>query len=297
MTVMIQKIGSGVPQNGELKRGELGLDLDSNTIYSSSNGTDVVVMGISEIKWDSIQGIPDFILNINPEVPGYIDITDLEGRVTVNEQDIAALKGIVIPDNGDSLSDLIAKNAADIQTNLKAIETNVEAIEANVAVIQNNASGIQTNAEDIAALQAALGDAVTGLVMGGKYDAENNVVTEVTTEGTEAGLMVGQNVPISSDTKGIYVIVTVGGTLDGTTSTANASGDHKTDGQPAYPGDWLLSDGIHGWILMDFHTDATEWGTIGGTLSNQTDLMAEFAKYIKSTDEIDGGSYTAVRNS
>ena len=170
-------------------------------------------------------------------------------------------------------------------------------MENNVEAIDDNASGIQTNVEAIAALEAALGDAITGLVMGGKYDAENNVVTEVTTEGTAAGLLVGENVPISSETKGLYVIVTVGGTLDGTTSTANASGDHKTDGQPAYPGDWLLSDGVHGWILMDFHTDATEWGAIGGTLTNQTDLMAEFAKYIKSTDEIDGGTYTAVRNS
>jgi hypothetical protein len=46
---------------------------------------------------------------------------------------------------------------------------------------------------------------------------------------------------------------------------------------------------------MDFHTDATEWGTIGGTLANQTDLMTEFANYIKKTDTIDAGNYTAAR--
>lgn len=305
MTVMIQKIGNGVPAEGQLKRGELGLDLSSNTIYSSSNGTDILVMGISEVKWEDITGLPDFILNIDPNVPGYIDITGLEARVTVNETDIEFLKNLVAPDDGDNLADRVAKNEGDIVTNAAGIlqnETDIAALDftVNGDPDDENDGGlvdqVATNVSDIAELRAALNDAVTGLVLGGKYDAENNVVTEVTTEGTKASLVVDSNLPISDDTKGVYVVVTVGGTLEGTQVQSPATGDHRADGDMAFSGDWLLSDGQHGWILMDFHTDATEWGTIGGDITQQSDLIAEFAKYIKKTDTIDGGTYTAQPN-
>jgi hypothetical protein len=325
---MIQKVGSGVPAGGQLKRGELGLDLDSNTIYSSSNGADIVVMGISEINWEDINNFPDFILNIDPNVPGYIDITDLEGRVEVNENDIAALKNIVIPENGDSLADLIAANAAAIAENEAAIGVNAGAISTNSGLIQDNADdiaalkgqindpdgladqvaentsnisinagGISQNAADILALQNALEGEITGLTLGGTYDAENNEVLSVTTEGTAAGLVVGSNLPSSADCKGIYVIVEVGGELSGTGGTASeASAGGKSDGQTAYPGDWLVSDGIHGWILFGFHTDQTLWGMIGGEVTNQTDLMEYLAAtYLAKDGTIDGGTYVAVR--
>lgn len=304
MTTMIQKIGNGVPAEGQLKRGELGLDLASNVIYSSSNGTDILVMGISEVSWGDITGMPDFILNIDPNQPGYIDITDLEARVEINEADIEILKSLVTPENGDNLAEQVAKNTTDIGTNALNISDNAGAIAALDTTVNGdpgdaNDGGlvdqVDTNVEEIAALKAALNDAVTGLVLGGKYDAENNVVTEVTTEGTSAGLVVGSNLPIDEGTKGIYVIVTVGGTLEGTQVASPATGDHRADGATAFAGDWLLSDGQHGWILMDFHTDATEWGMIGGTLTNQADLVAEFSNYIKKIDTIDGGTYTAVR--
>ena len=285
MTTMIQKIGNGAPAAGQLKRGELGLDLSSNVIYSSSNGTDILVMGISEVKWDEITGLPDFILTIDPSNPDYIDITELEGRVEVNEEAIS---------NNASAS---SSNASDIlqnQNDIKALQITVDG-DPDDGDDDGLSGQVAVNVTEIANLWAALGDAVTGLVLGGKYDAENNQVLDVTPDGTSAGLVDGQNLPISEDTKGVYVIVTVGGTLEGTQVQSPATGDHRADGNQAFPGDWLLSDGQHGWILMDFHTDATEWGTIGGTLANQTDLMTEFANYIKKTDTIDAGNYTAAR--
>lgn len=330
MTVMIQKVGNGVPQEGQLKRGELGLDLGSNTIYSSSNGTDIVVMGISEINWNDIQNFPDFIINIDPNNPNYIDITELEGRVEVNENDIAALKNIVIPDNGDSLADLIAANTAAIKENGKAIEenagditTNAGGIQANLAAInalngqindadglkdqveQNttnigiNAGDITTNAAEIEALKKALENQLTGLVLGGTYDASNNLVDSVTAEGTAAGLSVGSPLPSTENTKGIYVVVSTEGELDGTSglNVSDSSSGGKADKEIAYPGDWLVSDGIHGWILFAFHTDATLWGMIGGTVTDQTDLMDHLAAtYLAIDGEINGGVYTAVPN-
>jgi hypothetical protein len=289
---MIQKIGNGAPAPGQLKRGELGLDLSSNVIYSSSNGTDILVMGISEVKWDDITGLPDFILTIDPNNPDYIDISGLEARVKVNEEDIALLKGIVTPEGDDSLAEKVAANTANITTLELTVNGDPDDGDDGGLVEQ-----VEINVRDIAELKAALNDAVTGLVLGGKYDAQNNVVTEVTADGTTAGLIVNQNLPIGEETKGVYVIVTVGGELEGIEANPASSDSHLANGQTAYPGDWLLSDGQHGWILMDFHTDATEWGTIGGTIGNQDDLMAEFTNYLKKTDTIDGGSYTAVRNS
>lgn len=315
MTVMIQKVGNGAPAPGELKRGELGLDLNSSVIYSSSNGSDIVVMGISEVKWEEITGVPDFILNIDPNVPGYIDITELEGRVTINEgaiqYNLAAIteNSNAIADNASDIKDLQAtvdgdpEDPADdgLAGQVQANTNDIESLQVTVDGDPDNPDDdglvgqVQVNVTEIANLWAALGDAVTGLVLGGKYDATNNVALDVTPEGSAAGLADNQALPITNETKGIYVIVTVGGELEGTQTAQPAAGDHRADGQQAYPGDWLLSDGQHGWILMDFHTDATEWGTIGGTITNQSDLMSEFGKYILKTDTIDAGTYTAAR--
>ena len=43
---------------------------------------------------------------------------------------------------------------------------------------------------------------------------------------------------------------------------------------------------------MSFGMDAVNWGMIGGKLENQSDLVAEFALYLKKTDTIDGGTYS-----
>lgn len=44
------KRGSGAPTGGDLAAGELGLDLTNNVIYSSTNGSDVVQMGVTNLS-------------------------------------------------------------------------------------------------------------------------------------------------------------------------------------------------------------------------------------------------------
>lgn len=313
MTVIVSKYGYGQPASSELAKGEIGLDLQNGAIYTSTDGADVIALGITEVQWGDIIGVPPELI---VDGDGYVDLSTLEAAVAKNTGDIDTLNstlGQVQTDLARAVSDIAANaagilaNAGDISDNASEIDTNAGNIRALNSQINDSPSGLvhliaanttahQTNASEILSLWAALGDAQTGLVLGGKYDAENNAVTDVTGEGTAAGLVKGENLPIKEETKGIYVVVTVGGELEGTQTAQPATGDHRADGQQAYPGDWLLSDGQHGWILMDFHTDATEWGTIGGTITNQSDLMAEFAKYIQKTDTIDGGSYTAVPN-
>lgn len=305
MTVIVSKYGYGAPANGELAKGEIGLDLQNSAIYTSTDGSDVITLGITEVNWGDIIGVPPELII---DGDGYVDLSALETAVAKNTGDIAALQATLSQVESD-LTDAIAE----IETNANAIADNADAIGVNagninslnsqindspsglVHLIAANTTAHEKNAADIAALQAALDGAVTGLVLGGKYDADKNEVTEVTTDGTAAGLVAGENLPIGEQTKGVYVVVTVGGELEGIEAAQPTSDSHKANGQTAFPGDWLLSDGQHGWILMDFHTDATEWGTIGGVISNQTDLMDEFDKYIAKTDTIDGGTYNAAR--
>lgn len=303
MTVIVSKYGYGKPANDELSKGEIGIDLQNGAIYTSTDGSDIIALGITEVKWGDIIGVP-------PELivggDGYVDLSTLEAAVVQNAGDIGTLQSTV----GQIETDLAAA-IADIGTNTAAIGLNAEAISTNsqsilalssqindepnglVHLIAANTASIGVNEGEITKLWAALGEAQTGLVLGGKYDAENNVVLEATPEGLAAGLEDGKNLPISDDTKGIYVIVTVGGELEGLEVTQQLDVSHQATGT-AYPGDWLLSDGKHGWILMDFHTDSTEWGMIGGVIGNQQDLMDLFELYIRKTDTIDGGTYTAV---
>ena len=44
------KRGSGAPTSGDLAAGELGLDLTNNVIYSSSNGSDVVQLSVTDVS-------------------------------------------------------------------------------------------------------------------------------------------------------------------------------------------------------------------------------------------------------
>ena len=44
------KRGSGAPSGGSLATGELGLDLTNNVIYSSSNGSDVVQLSVTDVS-------------------------------------------------------------------------------------------------------------------------------------------------------------------------------------------------------------------------------------------------------
>jgi hypothetical protein len=56
-------------------------------------------------------------------------------------------------------------------------------------------------------------------------------------------------------------------------------------------GDWLVCDGIHGWILMSFGGDHVAWGAIGGNIESQTDLQEALAMKLEEGDTLDGGKF------
>lgn len=265
MTTIITKYGYGKPSDSALAKGEVAVDLNEGILYSSTNGADIIELGRGELDWDNIVGKPEWIT----EGEDFIDITELKSRVETNEGDITT--------NKNSISKL------DSQIN----DENGLADQ-----VEENTSNIGGNAQKIKDIEDLLDASLTGLVYGGTYDAQNNVVVEASDDGKNAGLEDGKALPSGESTKGIYVVVTVEGELAGT-GGFNAEGKAgRADGDTAHVGDWLVSDGQHGWILMSFGMDAVNWGMIGGSLSNQTDLVSEFALYLKKTDTIDGGTYS-----
>ena len=307
MTTIITKYGYGKPSQEALAKGEVAVDLSEGILYSSTDGTDIIELGRGELHWDNVTGKPDWIV----EGDGYVDIEELAARVGVNEEDIAKLMASVadlqqeiqgLASRVDGNEKQIGENKDSIAENQDAIQENENAIntldsqinDANglAEKVDDNTANIGTNAGKIKDIEDLLDASLTGLMYGGTYDAKNNLVVETSDEGEKAGLEAGKALPTGEKTKGIYVVVTVEGVLAGTGGFSADGNAGRSDNDTAHVGDWLVSDGQHGWILMSFGMDAVNWGMIGGKLSNQSDLVAEFEKYLKKADTIDCGTYS-----
>ena len=162
----------------------------------------------------------------------------------------------------------------------------IEALSGRVGV---NEGLIGDNASEITRLEGLINNSVTGLVLGGEYDAFQNKVVSCTNEGFTAGLKIGEALPAPSEqTKGIYVIVTVEGPLNG---TGTRSPNREEDGTTAHVGDWLVSDGIHGWLLFELGQQEVTFGMIGGSPYDNKALAGALDAKIDVNGTIDCGQY------
>ena len=297
--ILVHKIGSGKPANNKLATGEFGVDVGEGILWVGTDSGVAVELSGGDIEWGQIINVPiEIIQIIDKNDPDYISIADLEVKVDANKE---AIDGILaelerLEGRIDANASNISTNAAGIAANKTKTETNAALISANTAQITANATQIglntaqiEVNTGEISDIWAALKDDLTGLTLGGQYDAANNLVRNPTTEGFNAGLTPDSALPATEGTKGIYVVVTTEGKLSGTGIAP--IGDGKADGEMAYKGDWLVSDGVHGWVLFSFHTDATLWGMIGGDISLQEDLQNQFATKVGVDDTLGGGNY------
>lgn len=296
--ILVHKIGSGKPANNKLATGEFGVDVSAGILWVGTGTGEAVELSGGEIKWEQIVEVPiEIIQIIDPNNPDYISIADLEARVDANETAIGTLQSDLktlegkVNTNASNISDnatAIGENAAAISVNSSLLSSHDAQIKQNTTDIGTNKGNISSNTDEITKLWAALGDGLTGLTLGGEYNAAKNVVENPTEAGREAGLVHDQPLPATENTKGVYVVVTTEGTLSGTGITTF---NEKQDGQMAYSGDWLVSDGVHGWVLFEFHTESTLWGMIGGDISLQEDLQAQFATKVGVDDTLGGGNY------
>ena len=295
---IITKWGSRAPELSDIVKGELAVDLVGKVLYTN-DGNQIIEVGGGSVHWNQIIGVPEDITNI---INGTIDLdalielagdnaeaiiklnddlTALALRVTQNEKDIITNAGNISTNTSDisNLQTAVGENTSDIADNAADIVDNATAIGAlEPRVSQNEA--------DILALQGLVDGDLTGLYLGGTYKLPDNKVEDVTAAGTTAGINKGDTLDqhAKESNKGMYFVVEGSGTLGGLFR-------ESSNGQVAQNGDWLVCDGVHGWILMSFGGDHVAWGSIGGNIENQDDLMAELDKKLEEGDTLDGGRF------
>ena len=298
---IITKYGFKKPSLNDLQQGELGIDLLGKTLYTRDGSNQIIEVGGGTVDWGQIDpdSIPEEITNI---IDGTWEIDVLIDKVNQNEGDITQLK-----------ADLLALDAL-VQENIRQIGLNAGRIDDNLALIQEltvrvgtNEGDIATNAgdiddvedrldiaepkiekniQDIADLQKIVDGDLTGLAFAGTYDVPNNQVQDVAATGTTAGISKGDTLDqhAKAGNEGLYFVCEGDGQLGGLFR-------ESSNGEMAYSGDWLVCDGIHGWILMSFGGDHVAWGTIGGNIENQEDLQDALATKLEAGDTLDGGKF------
>ena len=298
---IITKYGFKKPSLNDLQQGELGIDLLGKTLYTRDGSNQIIEVGGGTVDWGQIDpdSIPEEITNI---IDGTWEIDVLIDKVNQNEGDITQLK-----------ADLLALDAL-VQENIRQIGLNAGRIDDNLALIQEltvrvgtnegdiatNAGdiddvedrldiaepAIQKNADDIEALQKIVDGDLTGLVFAGTYDVPTNLVSDVTNAGTTAGISKGDKLDqhAKAGNEGLYFVCEGEGHLGGLFR-------ESSNGQFAQNGDWLVCDGVHGWILMSFGGDHVTWGSIGGDINQQEDLQDALATKLEAGDTLDGGKF------
>lgn len=300
------KYGSGVPGDNQLETGELGLDLTNKVIYTADSLGNIIEMSRNmgeggTIEWDQIVNVPIEIENIiNGEIPEYGSLDALVDQVKANAESIVALQAWEVTAKAE-----IAKLQSDVSSNTSAIADNATdigelntsqgqqdiKIKANTDAISALDTRVGDNEGDIAEIQAQLEKELTGLVLAGTYSAATNLITTVksTAVGEDGKPLFTEDTTLNTYSgnayAGFYFVVDEAGTLQNTGTPARA------DGEEAYVGDWLVSDGPH-WLHFNFSQESTVWGTIGGTLSAQTDLQAALDDKYDENSTISGGNYS-----
>lgn len=297
---IITKWGSRAPTMGEIVKGELAVDLIKQILYTN-DGNQIIEVGGGSVDWSQIN--PD---TIPPELIAIIDgVIDLDALLELAGDNADAIAKL----NNDltALAARVTQNEKDISTNAGNISTNTTNIAANNALILANKSAIADNTADIVdiegnlvtidgrvtqneidilALQALVDGDLTGLYLGGTYKLPENEVQDVTAAGTSANISKGDTLDqhAKESNKGMYFVIEGTGPLGGLFR-------ESSNGQIGQNGDWLVCDGVHGWILMSFGGDHVAWGSIGGNIESQTDLMDELDKKLEEGDTLDGGRF------
>ena len=281
-TTIITKFGAGTPEASKIQKGELAIDLVGSILYTKDGNGTIIQLGGGDVKWSQLIGVPIELINIyDKNADGYINLAALEALAERNEiaigkleTDLAAL-AVRVSTNESNIGSNIGRITAleDAVTGDKGINAELEIIKTDLAEIERqvaaNKALSESNYAEIEIIKDLLDANLTGLVFGGDYNAANNTVERATAAGEAAGLTDGANLPPHSDlTKGIYVIVTTEGKLSGTDV-------FKSDGEDAFVGDWLVSDGIHGWLHLELGNVPVTFSMIGGKARDNDDLDAE----------------------
>jgi hypothetical protein len=295
-TTIITKFGNGEPTTSDIIHGELAIDMTNSILYTRDGNDKIIQLGGGTVNWSQIIGVPDEITNIiDNSADGYIDLAALKdlvdkhtGEIAQLETDLAALAVRVstnetnIGTNSDRLDVLEGQATGDggFQEQINDIIDDIKDLDERVTAVELLSGN---NKAEIDKINDLLDANLTGLVFGGEYNADINQVEMATDAGKEAGLVVGENVPSAkASLHGVYLIVTTAGTLTGTS---------KADGEFANVGDWIVSDGIHGWLHLELGQGSITFGMIEGAARDNADLASE----LDAKMDADGATITCGR--
>ena len=283
-STIILKYGNGEPAPNELKVGEVGVDLSGEKLWTF-NGTKNIILGGADIEIGDLPGI---------EMPdgSYVTLTELAAQVAANKQDIADLEDRV-DQNETNISQhntLISQLDFRIGVLERWQEDHEEAV-GNLLIAIKDISDTadealdlaQNNKTEIDGIIAEIGLIEAGMQYGGNYDASTNLVTSVSALAGDQGVSAGQPLQNFVSLKGFYYIVTNEGTLQNVSSNVN--------GEFAYRGDWLISDGTQ-FLLANYQMETVSFADLAGKPTDNAALAAELALYLKKDgDTLEGGTY------
>ena len=267
MTTIRLKRGSGKPDS--LVYGEVAVDTGARMLYAGAADNSVVELSGGTIDWEQITNLPDWIIEIDPNKPDSINISELEKQVIANTGDIDKLKTDV-NQLWSSLHEISQLATAALD---KANE--------NAGLIADNKTEIDALKNEIAAIES-------GLIFGGVYSPTTNKITEVDQYAIDRGFNEGDTLPVSTtaDQQGIYFICSISGTA----SINNESVNLKA-------GDWLIANNL-AWTVVSYGFETISIDQVAHLrdyLTNLDNVDAALDGRITALEtEIDGGSYTAA---
>ena len=262
MTTIRLKRGSGKPDS--LVYGEVAIDTGARMLYAGAADGSVVELSGGTINWNQIEGIPDFILEIDPN--GGINLSELEKQVNANTGDIAKLK-VDVSQLWSELHDIAQLATAALN---KATE---------------NAGKIADNKTEIDALKNEINAIESGLIFGGVYSPVSNTVTKVDQYALDRGFTEGGFLTNNTTAaqQGIYFIVTESGAC--------------VTGEDVKAGDWLIANALS-WTVVSYGFETISIDQVADLRSELDSLHDENndldRRVTALENEIDGGTFTGT---
>jgi ElaB/YqjD/DUF883 family membrane-anchored ribosome-binding protein len=264
MTTILLKRGTGVPS--ELAYGEIAVDTGAQLLYAGTADGKVIELSGGNIDWEQIVNLPDWIIEIDPNKPDSINISELEKQVILNADEISKL-----------------------QTDVNQLWSTLHEISALASSAldkaNENAEAIAGNAEEIEKIKNEINAIESGLIFGGVYSPASNAVTNVDQYALDRGFTEGGVLTTNTTAaqQGIYFIVTESGQC--------------VTGENVKAVDWLIAN-AQSWTVVSYGFETISIDQVGGlqdeldSLHDADDALARRVTALET--EIDGGTYTGT---
>jgi hypothetical protein len=264
MTTILLKRGTGVPD--ELAYGEVAVDTGAKIMYAGTADNKVIELSGGDINWDQIVDLPDWIIEIDPNQPDSINLSELKKQVETNTGDIDALK-------------------TDVNQLWATLHDISQLATSALNKANENAVKIDANKAEIDELRNEINAIESGLIFGGVYSPVTNAVTQVDKYALERGFVEGGTLTTNTtaEQQGIYFIVSVAG--------------EAITGEDVKAGDWLIANS-NSWTVVNYGFETITIDQVAGLADELLSLHQaddDLDRRVTALEtEIDGGTYATT---